>query len=167
MPAYDSLHVHPDRLTTIRVSLPDGPLTGEWLHAEILGCGRFRIRNVPFSTPEVGLHDIVVAVEVDCEIDGCIEPECRTLELVEVVERVTRARFLFELHESSSARRVLDEAQRTGVAIECIAGHMYVANTRDRHAANRFQRLLERHASWFDLNDMAGPLPRVIAGDAA
>ncbi len=57
-------HESPEALVRIRVPLDGGPVSGpadDWLWAEPLGSGRFRVESCPFFAYGVSRNDVVVA----------------------------------------------------------------------------------------------------------
>lgn len=142
--------------TEIRISLESGSPDAEWVHARSLGRDRYRISNVPFFASDIGLHDVVVALSVDCDVPGCDEPDCSVLEVVDVVERVTHLRFVFQLSAASDMQEVLRAARDLDVATEGLGERAFVSNLRDRTHAAAFVALLEQHADWFESYDVHG-----------
>ena len=118
--------------------------TAEWVWAEPIGGDHYRVLNVPFLTTEVGLHDVVLALD---GADG--------LEFVMVVERRTFIRFDFALSDASHHTELTALIRRHGIAVENGGGEL-VANLPDRTAAPILRRFLERHASWFEQLDLVG-----------
>lgn len=141
-------HPVPDRtqLTKIRIGLTGcGHITGEWVWAVPLGDDTYRIENVVVWDSQVGLHDEVVAIDLG---DG---PE-----VVEVVTRRTRLRFVFNL-ESRAVVELLDaQPFRPEIAVEHSGDGIFVANLPDRSVATEFQAFLEEHAAWFERMDNIG-----------
>jgi hypothetical protein len=134
----------PHNPVKIRIPLDDDALSGECVWASPLGGDRYRIENLPFFASDVGLHDVVLALEVD-----------GMPELVEVVERTTLVRFLFEL-PPNVMRRCIDEVDRLELPCEGADGRVFVINLPDRSQARQAQDLLEQHAIWFERIDHEG-----------
>jgi len=124
----------------LRIPLDHPEVPSECVWAVPLGQGRFRIANVPFLVHHVGLGDVVVAVEV----------EPGTLELVEVVEHVHVASFSFELPRSADPREFLERAGAIGIASEGMGRRLFASSAHRYDAAERFERMLEDEAEWFE-----------------
>ena len=149
---------HPSRATEhvhLRIPLEHPEIPSECVWAVPLGEGRFRIANVPFLVHHVGLGDVVVAVEV----------EPGALELVEVVEHVHVASFSFELPRSADPRDFVERAGAIGIASEGMGRRLFASSAHRHDAAERFERMLEDEAEWFERFAPDGRLLRQF-GDA-
>lgn len=121
----------------------------ECVWAEPVGDDRYRIANVPFFAHDVGLHDVVLALEVDDH-----------LELVEVVERRRVASFSYELGSWVDTAVFFAEARGAGAATERLAERCYTSNLHHPAGADAFERLLEGRCRWFERFDHTGRLVR-------
>lgn len=150
MTAYES---YPnDERIEICIKLEGTEPTAEWVRAAAVGPGLYRLDNVPFFASNLGLHDVVIAVQVS-DPD---EPEFDFLEVVDVVERVTHVRFVYRLGVGCERAAFLRRARELEVATECFGERAYVSNLRDRTHASSFQAMLEEHAEWFERHDAEG-----------
>lgn len=141
----DHPHPHPSEQVHVRVQLDGDEFTGECLWAHPLGADLYRVLSVPFTTAEVGMDDIVLALTLGDE------PE-----FVEVVARRSHVRFSFELADGVAAHVLTRVITSLCVVVECCGGRLYVANLPDRTDATEFQEFLETHAQWFERVDLTG-----------
>lgn len=153
-------HPRSARRTEIRIGLDGGPVRSEWVWAAPLGGDLYRVDNVPLFAPDVGLHDVVIALAVpcdDCAQSGVDDDEVAdTLELIEVTERVTHVRFVFKLAPACDAEAFHSRTRALHAATECFGPRAFVSNLRARTHAAEMQELLEREAEWFEMSDISG-----------
>ena len=146
MPAYryqDQPSADPSARVKIRLPSPVSEVA-EWVWADHLRDDLYRIQNVPFLTTEVGLHDVVLALNGR---DG--------LEYVDLIERRTLVRFDFALDDPSVHSELTALVHEHGIAVENGGGEL-AANLPDRAAAPALRDFLEQHASWFEQVDFTG-----------
>ncbi len=145
----------PTDLSHLRIPLHDEDIRVEWVWAERIGDDRYRIANVPFFAHDVGLHDVVLALELD---DG--------LELVEVLERRSVASFNYELATDVDEPVFFAEARATGAATERLGSSCFTSDLHHVASADRFEELLRPRCRWYERFDPVGRLVREF-GDAA
>jgi len=124
----------------LRIPLDHPEVPSECVWAVPLGGGRYRIANVPFLVHHVGLGDVVAAVEV----------EPGELELVDVIEHIHVASFSYELLRGVDVEDFVERSRELGVATEGMGRRLFASNVHRHDAAERFERLLEEHADWFE-----------------
>ncbi len=135
---------HPGpELTHVRVPLHGAAVQAECLWAEPVGGDHYRIANVPFFTEDVALHDVVLALPAEGE-----------LEFVEVRERRARAWFAFELLEQADPEVLFADVRGTGAAIECLAAREYTANVFHPQDADRLEAALRPACDWLERHDL-------------
>ena len=135
----------PTDLSTLRIPLHDPELRCEWVWAVPLGHDRYRIANVPFFAHDVGLHDVVLALELD---DG--------IELVEVLERRTVASFNYELAADVDELVFFAETRGTGAATERLGRSCFTTDLHHPDGADRFEAMLRPRCRWFERFDSSG-----------
>lgn len=149
MSAYRYLdHPVDDPTLLVKITIPldqMGSIRAEHVFALPLGGDIYRIENVPFLDPSIGLHDEVIAIDIDGE------PE-----VVATLTRRTHVRFTFELDPIDLVEKMDALYCRSEIAVEgCGRGH-FTANLPDRRVATEFQQFLETYAAWFERYDDVG-----------
>jgi len=137
----------PIDLVHVRIPLTDPEIRCECVWAEALGANSYRIANVPFFAHDVGIHDVVIAVDVDGE-----------LELVEVVEHRSVASFSYELDPRVDEPVFFADARGTGAATERLTQRCFSTDLHHPDGADRFEALLRHHCRWFERFDGSGRL---------
>ena len=145
----------PTDLVHVRIPLDDDEIRCEYVWAESLGGDCYRIANVPFFAHDLGIHDVVIALPVDGD-----------LELLEVVEQRSVASFNYELDHDVDEPVFFAEARGTGAATERLAQRCFTTNVHHDEAADRFEALLRPRCRWFERFDSGGRLVREF-GDVA
>lgn len=130
-------------LTHVRVPLHGAAVQAECLWAEPVGGDHYRIANVPFFADDVALHDVVLALPADGE-----------LEFVQVRERRACAWVAFELLADVDPDVVFAEIRGTGAAIECLAPGEYTANVFHPDDADRFVAALGPSCDWLERHEL-------------
>ena len=136
-------------LVHIRIPLEDDDIRCEYVWAESLGGDCYRIANVPFFAHDLGVHDVVIALPVDGD-----------LELVEVVEQRCVASFNYELDPEVDEQVFFAEARGTGAMTERLAQRCFTTDLHDPDCADRFEAILRDRCRWFERFDGDGRLVR-------
>ena len=136
-------------LIHLHIPLADPEIRFECVWAESMGGDLYRLANVPFFADEVGIHDVVLALEVD---EG--------LELVEVVERRAVASFNYELADHVDEPVFFAHARAMAAATERLGRACFTTNLHHTESADEFEALLRPQCHWFERFDQLGRLVR-------
>jgi hypothetical protein len=141
----------PTDLVQLHIPLDDPEIGCECVWAAAVGPDRYRIANVPFFAHDVGIHDVVLALEAE----SC-------LELVEVLERRSVASFNYELLTGVDEPVFFADSRGTGAATERLGRSCFTTDLHHEPAADRFEQLLSPHARWYERFDGVGQLVREV-----
>lgn len=136
-------------LVNLHIPLVDPQIRCECVWAEAMGGDLYRLANVPFFARDVGVHDVVLALEVDA-----------ALELVEVIDRRTVASFNYELVDGTDEQVFFAHARATAAVTERLGQASFTTNLHHPESADEFEALLRTQCRWFERFDGVGRLIR-------
>lgn len=145
----------PMDLVSVHIAIGSEEIAGENVWARPLGGNLFQVANVPFFARDVGIHDVVMALEMD-----------RRLEVVDVVERRTVASFSYELRPGVDEPVFFAEVKGTGAMTERLTRSVFATGLLHQDGADTFEELVRPHCRWFERFDATGELVREY-GDLA